>query len=34
MNNKYFALLEELYNNYDISGGTSLNTFIKEIVWL
>lgn len=30
MNNKYFALLEELYNNYDISGGTSLNTFIKE----
>jgi hypothetical protein len=29
MNNKYFALLEELYNNYDISGGTSLNAFIK-----
>ena len=30
MANKYYQLLEELYNNYDISSGTSLNAFIKS----
>jgi len=30
MKNRYYALLEELYNCYDISAGTEIATFIKE----
>ena len=30
MDNRYYALLEELYDCYDISVGTEIATFIKE----
>jgi hypothetical protein len=30
MDNRYYALLEELYRCYDISVGTEIATFIKE----